>query len=117
MSDIQQAQPKFPEDPVLGDDGYPTDAELDRIKNWPGLTQEDGIALMAYIHERWKYDQWGWEEIEDRFGARFYELHTGGWSGNEDLESALESTLLGLMALQSYQRGGHFLFVFKKTSP
>lgn len=114
MSDQKGVAANFADDPVLGEDGYPTDVELDRIKGWDGITQADGIALMDYVRARWQYAKIGyWTEIEDRDGSRFYEIHTGGWSGNEDLASALQDSLLGLMALQSYHRGGHYLFMFK----
>lgn len=91
-------------DPILGDNGYPHEIELQRIRTWP---MDDFRALMEYVRLRWKYaDMGGWRQRGDRF-----RLATGGWSGNESLIGALESNW-GFRALcgLSWHRGGLYFF-------
>lgn len=98
-------------EPLLADDGYPSEAELDRIKTWPVEALSDLIDLMAYVRERWSYpDYWTEADIEE-YGhpRRSYTLSTGGWSGNESLIGALEShTTFSIVAPWSWRRGGHY---------
>lgn len=88
-------------DPILGDGGYPTEAELERIRCWP---MEGWAALMEYIRVRWKYaDDGSWEQSDGE-----YRLHTVGWSGNESLVGALSGNLLFWSCCWVWSsRGGH----------
>lgn len=93
------------DDPVLGDDGYPSDVELARIEHWP---YDDLSGLFAYIAERWTYrDLWQIRGAKrDRISCS-----TGGWSGNEDLISALQSNLMAwALTWSESRRGGHYKF-------
>ena len=93
-------------------DGYPTEAELNIIRNWqPAKSYND---LMEYVQELWYYPNYFMEtEIE---GNTFYVFHTGGWSGNESLIEALQSNLL-FWVVCWYQStvGGHFTFQVQNT--
>jgi hypothetical protein len=84
---------------------------------------EDGYReLMAYVRERWNYADIGyWAEsgrrpaevrkYSHRPGQRYYDISTGGWSGNEDIIAALERNWM-FMAIcwQRSRTGGHYLF-------
>jgi len=64
-------------------DGYPTRAELRKIERWPVT---DFAGWMAYIRERWAYGDAGYWSVSTR--GRYY-LSTAGWSGNEDIITAM----------------------------
>lgn len=93
------------DDPLLGDDGYPSEIELQRIREWPW---EDGFRpLMAYILPRWQYADAGyWRQRGDRFA-----ISTAGWSGNESIIDALEAnTMFAMLCPVSWRRGGHYVY-------
>ncbi len=99
-------------------DGYPEQEELDGIKDWPhgwGPTGNNSYRdLMDYIRERWWWaENFGWEMREHGTRAT-YELHTAGWSGNEDIIQAMEEnhTFWGI-CWQCSERGGHYKFEVK----
>jgi hypothetical protein len=101
------------EEPLLADDGYPSEAELEKIKNWPPPEKDlfELDALMQYVHERWKYPTFWEEDQVEEFGRphRRYTFSTGGWSGNESLVTAMEENpVLSMIAPWSWQRGGHY---------
>lgn len=93
-------------------DGYPTEEELSRIREWPG---EQGLsALLAFVKTCWWAADWGWSEKDGKHG-REYHVSTGGWSGNEDIIGALrENSLFWAMCWESSRRGGHFVFQVSK---
>lgn len=89
-------------DPVLGDDGYPSDRELNRIRCWP----MDGWAeLLAYVEQRWRHVESGcWRQR----GTHCL-LSTAGWRGNESLVQALSENVLFWSACWVWSgRGGHY---------
>lgn len=96
------------DEPFLSDDGYPGDAELERIKNWPVSDYGSYEDLFEYISDRWWPDgSWG---LERRPGM-IYSFATGGWSGNEDMISALRSNFVAWsMSWQESKRGGLHVF-------
>lgn len=92
---------------------YPSEAEIERIKNWPG---EDGVGLLEFVASIWAYEEYGWK----RHGRRFW-FHTLGWSGNEEIIDALQDNFIfwSLSWLWT-RRGGHYCFKvpkIKKPSP
>lgn len=102
-------------DPVLGADGYPHVVEIARVKVWPVENMADLHALMAYVRDRWKYpDYWAeGDETDEAFRGNFreYRVSTGGWSGNEDLVSALEANMMwSMIAPWEWRRGGHYVW-------
>lgn len=111
------------DDPLLGDDGYPSEIELQRIATWFDNLMphtdwwSEMLALADYVKARWQYADMGyWQEIDDRDGARFLRISTGGWSGNEDLVGHLMDTPFGMISFESESRGGHYLFKVRKTT-
>lgn len=92
----------------MDEDGYPTEEELDKIKNWP---YRDYKALMAYIRERWAYAEDGyWQQKQG-----IYYISTAGWSGNEEIIQALkENHVFWGICWESTHSGGHYEFILSK---
>lgn len=83
---------------------YPTEEHLERIKTWPA---QDFDGLMEYIGTLWEFKGWGFKKAP----GGVYELHTGGWSGNEEIIQALhQNKLVWIMYWVESSRGGHYLF-------
>jgi len=95
-------------------DGYPMDAELKKINEWP--ISDNYTEFFAFVKSCWHYADWGWRE-EDTTDELFdrpvhrYSISTGGWSGNEDIIQAMEGNqLVWAMTWVQSRRGGHFIF-------
>ena len=87
----------------MNEDEYPDEIDLDRIRNWDW---KDPIGWMELVVDIWHWPDWGYKKVKDT-----YYLHTGGWSGNEEIIRAMmgNQTLWALM-WQSSERGGHYVF-------
>ena len=97
----------------MDDDGYPTEATLEAIKNW---SYEDFHSLMDFIKSAWAYpDFWSEENTVDEFFADKkiirYHVSTAGWSGNESMIRAMQDNFVfwAFSWVQS-RRGGHYIF-------
>jgi hypothetical protein len=100
---------------------YPTEAALNYIKNWcsvwePGETptlkfgeyfgdQSKVQELLEFITKLWWYTDIGVEIKNDKI-----ELHTLGWSGNEDIIRELKNSSLWLIHWRKTYAGGHYYF-------
>ncbi len=83
---------------------YPTEEQLETIKNWD-LLKKSVIELLDFIEPLWEY--------HDRFIRKRHILYlsTGGWSGNEDIIGALhQNFLFWSLYWASSKRGGHYWF-------
>jgi hypothetical protein len=106
-------------------DGYPTDDELRFVKNYDLMTSPVSI-LVNYLEGIWWAPDWGFklskhkdeyksvETIGEKARQRYHyilELHTGGWSGNEDIIRSLEENkwFYNFYWLSS-RVGGHYEF-------
>lgn len=93
--------------------GYPTDDELEIIKNWDIIENgtEKFHKLMQYVESLWRYaDEGYWHREGDK-----YRIATAGWSGNESIVGALmENTMFWMMYWKLSRRGG--LYIFQKLS-
>jgi len=94
-------------------DGYPTDDELRKIKEWDSL--EDPFGLIDFLEGVWYWSDCciHEEEGEDEFSKkRLLKLHlsTGGWSGNEQIIGTLQSNFFWSFFWVSSRRGGHYEF-------
>jgi len=84
---------------------YPTEEQLAFIKDFD-LLKKPVKELIAFVQDIWEYDDWGFKVSEHTL-----ELHTGGWSGNEDIIDALhQNFLFWSMYWKSNRRGGHYEF-------
>lgn len=95
----------------VDEDGYPTDAALERVKTWPFT---DLPGLFAFLRSIWWAADWGWhEEVTETQGVpvRRFHVSTGGWSGNEDIIDTFEHNFLcWSQSWVSVRRGGHYVF-------
>lgn len=84
-------------------EGYPEDEELESIKGL-GFDFKEGCETMLSFFEATGYGS----------GALLadgsFELHTGGWSGCEDMISSAMESMWWPRYWYSTTRGGHFLF-------
>jgi len=89
-------------EPMLEDDGYPSEAELERIAGWD---PHDVAGWLDYVRERWRWAEDGyWNQ-----GPATLAMSTGGWSGNEDLVGAMQRNVpLWMILWESSRRGGHY---------
>lgn len=62
-------------DPVLGDHGYPSELELERIARWPA---HDLPGLFRYLEERWGADAVALLEVTDPSGERVLRFSVAG---------------------------------------
>jgi len=88
-------------------DGYPTDAELERLRTWP---MDDARGWLEYARSLWWNQAWGWTTLDA-------EVHTGGWSGNEEIIATMQAAQHGLLWHQVWRvtrRGGHYVFEVPK---
>ena len=84
--------------------GYPIDAELQTIRDWPYPKGHRG--LLEYVEELWWAPEWGISTEGSEWS-----ISTGGWSGNEEIIGALqENTMFWLMCWVQSRRGGHYIF-------
>lgn len=94
---------KWPNE-ALDDDGYPTEEALQFIENYD-IAQDSPEGLIKFIEEIWYHGDWGFIQDGDKL-----ELHTGGWSGNEDVIRSLQKTFFWTFFWESSRRGGHYYF-------
>ena len=102
---------------LLDEEGYPTDEALKYFRNW-GSEKIDGelvfgkffnntdyTDLLDYIKQLWYYGSDAYNKEDGMF-----ELHTGGWSGNESIIEELKNTSFWLIKFRAYSCGGHYYF-------
>ena len=108
---MKKNNPMIPEI-LLNNDGYPTDEYLKFIEEYT----PDKMPIMDFVEvlrEGWYFDDWGFKLKRKYRDVRKLELHTGGWSGNEDIIEAIISNIylthFSMMYIKWYA-GGHFYF-------
>jgi hypothetical protein len=88
---------------MAGED-YPLEVELKAIRDWNKYKDLKGWmdAIKAI---------WHWPEFVAQKDKECYELHTGGWSGNEDIIGAMkENQMMWVLYWKQSTRGGHYIF-------
>lgn len=87
---------------------YPTDEELEKITKWDW---RDKKGLFDFIESIWWSPEWGFVRLRNDQ----IQLHTGGWSGNEEIIQALgDNDMMWRLSWHMSIRGGHFLFDVKE---
>src|SRR3990172_6948334 len=92
---------------------YHTEKELKEIQNW---NVKDAHNLIDRLRDMWEYknyfiESWGLDHIHKERPVLMLELHTGGWSGNEDVIEALQKNkIFWMMWWWKEERGGHYYF-------
>jgi len=95
---------------MLDKDGYPTEKYLNKVREYCSLDNPFGI--IGLIKEGWKYDSG--VRVSGTRVIRL-ELHTFGWSGNEEIIQSLQSNFMFWgMYWQKSLRGGHYYFKLNK---
>lgn len=108
---------------LFDDEGYPTSESLDYIKNWSVMIglyddmlkngqffgKEKYDMLISYLEELWWGDLIYYED-------GLLELHTGGWSGNEEIISELKHTDMWMHKFRCNESGGHYFFKIDSDS-
>jgi len=98
-----------------GNNEYPTEEDLSAIEKWD-FDRKDISGLIEYVEKLWHWSDWGFKK---RWGygrpvrrkVLKLELHTGGWSGNEDVIRALqENFVFWTLYWEKSVRGGHYYF-------
>lgn len=115
--------PKPSSEEMFENDGhYPTEKSLNYIKNWCSIWDNtDDVPIMKFgqyfgnkyktqelldfLKELWWYSDMGIEIENNKI-----ELHTLGWSGNEDIVRELKNSSLWLMHWRKTHTGGHYYF-------
>lgn len=90
--------------------GYPTEEALNQLRSFK-LTDDTIALFLLLLQETWWRSEWGIDKKRQYRGFIRLTLHTGGWSGNEDIIDALqENTVLWNSIYLSRKPGGHWQF-------
>jgi len=84
---------------------YPTEEDIETVKKFDHHNIIDYLDFLSSI--------WHWSGICFKLKGKkilHLELHTGGWSGNEEIISALMGTMFWTLYWQKSTRGGHYYF-------
>lgn len=92
-------------------EGYPTSEELVKVKNYDPL-KDDINDFLDFLESIWWMSDWGFKLTGKR--VLRLELHTGGWSGNEEIIEELQSTMFFMLWWRKSLRGGHYYFRIRK---
>ena len=110
----------LPKDTLLDRDGYPTTEWLQFIKDY---NPDESLPVMRFVEfvlvDGWHLPDWGFKLHKRYKGVHKLELHTGGWSGNEETIDAILSNIHLTHFWMRYVKwtcGGHYYFEIKTTS-
>lgn len=96
---------------LLDNDEYPTEEFLTFIREY---VPDDSLTLIHFVErvliDGWWMPDWGFRLHKKYKGKRKLELHTGGWSGNEETISALLSNIYFRTYYVMWRTGGHYYF-------
>jgi len=91
---------------------YPTEAELRKIRKWNAA--KDPMGLIEFIRELWTLADVGYFLMTGKQVIKL-EMHSAGWSGNEDIIEALRKNgMFFPLYWEKSTRGGHYCFRIKK---
>ena len=97
---------------ITDNEGYPTDEFLQFIRNYHP-DQMSIIDFLDILYDAWYFDDWGFKLHRKYRGIRKLELHTGGWSGNEETIAAIKDNIYLTAFKMKYVKwhtGGHYYF-------
>jgi hypothetical protein len=98
---------------LVDKDGYPTPKLLKYIREFDIVKHKGCDELLETLEEVW-HDS-GCCVTEMGRTATHLTLHTGGWSGNEDIMEALTSNqLFWSLYWERSARGGHYYFKIRR---
>jgi hypothetical protein len=97
--------------------GYPTEEELKKIKELKNVSELLNHLKSIWWMPDWGFvEYWGFTSFPIREKALKLELHTGGWSGNEDIIRGLQKTDFWILFWVRSERGGHYCFEIPKRN-
>lgn len=89
---------------------YPTEEQLGQLEKWD-FQKESVPDFLDEIKSLWHWPEWGF--IRKGKKVIRLELHTGGWSGNEDIIDAIGKTYFWSLYWEKPVHGGHYYFKIK----
>ncbi|MFA5067990.1 MAG: hypothetical protein WC466_08180 [Candidatus Izemoplasmatales bacterium] len=92
--------------------GYPTKKYLQMIKDYDG-NQMPIMDFVDIVCKNWNHGDIGYKLHKKHKGKRKFELHTLGWSGNEEIiQKIIKNIYLThfLMKYYKWETGGHYYF-------
>ena len=99
---------------LLDADGYPTSDWIEFLKTY---TPDESLPISKFVEtvlpNGWYMADWGFVLRRKFNGKRKLELHTGGWSGNEEVIDAIKSNVHLTHTHMQYvmwKVGGHHYF-------
>ena len=99
-------------DVLLDEEGYPTEEFLEFIRNFSHDTMPI-LDFLDILKEGWYYGDLAFKLHKKYGGKRKLELHTFGWSGNEDTIAAVVGNFWCKnykMKYTMWETGGHYYF-------
>lgn len=105
-------------DTLLDEEGYPTEEYLKFIREYSDCVMPILNFVEGILQDGWYFGDWGFILHKRYGGKRKLELHTGGWSGNEDTIEAILSNIHlthGKMKYLQWRAGGHYYFEIAVT--
>lgn len=92
----------------MTEDGYPEKTELQFIRKYD-LEKHAPAILLEYMRERWRWPEYF--SIKSTGNGFWVEIHTGGWSGHEEMVEALRANKLFFsLYWKETKAGGHYYF-------
>ena len=106
------------------EDGYPTEESVkaaeEYLDMWPTTSFEDGPRwireTLLICAENCCASYREYHDEKNRFGEAVIKCYfsTGGWSGAEEIIGLIESDFCLSGFMEQWNRGGHYIFEFKK---
>lgn len=109
-------KPKKPEFDLICSEGYPTDEFISFLNEWTYESPYSIGDVLDMVEQTWEYRSIGFKRRQKRNGIQTIEMHTIGWSGNEEIIGAIISNpWLTRFKLQYFKwiTGGHYYFKLK----
>jgi hypothetical protein len=100
---------------TFDEQGYPDDETLEVISKFNPF-ETPVSEIIAFLRDHWMYEDFGYFEWCEEHAKNpcvktmFLHLHTGGWSGNESIITAMEKSAFWLLFWCRTERGGHYTF-------
>ncbi|HBE41221.1 MAG TPA: hypothetical protein DDW27_08465 [Bacteroidales bacterium] len=107
-------------DTLLDIGGYPTDEYLEFIRDYEPKQMPVFEFVDTILRNGWYFDDWGFVLHRKYKGKRKLELHTGGWSGNEEIIDVILSNMYLTyfeMRYVMWRVGGHYYFDLSEYKP
>ena len=99
---------------LLDNEGYPTNEFLDFIRKYRGeIPIKDFLEI---LRDGWFFQDWGFVLKRKYKGKKKLELHTGGWSGNEEtIREIIANPYIAIYQMRyiKWVAGGHYYFEIK----